>query len=411
LVGGFGDDSIGDLGGGGGTELVFGNEGNDTVQLDGGGADTVFAGLGNDSVSISGAGNSLFFLNEGADTIDASASLGDVIIVGGNDSADAGDSIIGGTGTQIIFGNGGADSILGQAACTLVGGQGDDFAAANAASGLFFGNEGNDTLGAGGPANTIFGGLGNDFIFTDTGTETLQGNEGNDTIQAGANIDTISGGTGNDLFVYTDQHEDGDNATGGGPVERITDVDFAADRFATAVQPVTFASNLGAGSGANLNAAATNAVAAAFALAGGTGWVAAQFTFAGHTYLAIDQTNAGAFADNDDLLLDITGATGTIGAGNFIGGGPPLPSDVRLKRDIVELERLASGIGLYRYRYAWSDQLFVGVMAQEVATVVPHAVTPDDDGYLRVDYARLGMRLQTWEQWSAADRPHGSRPR
>ena len=46
--------------------------------------------------------------------------------------------------------------------------------------------------------------------------------------------------------------------------------------------------------------------------------VAAQFSFAGRTYLAIDQANTGTFADADDLLLDITGVTGTIAASNFI---------------------------------------------------------------------------------------------
>jgi hypothetical protein len=45
--------------------------------------------------------------------------------------------------------------------------------------------------------------------------------------------------------------------------------------------------------------------------------VAAQFTFGGHTYLAINLANAG-FVDTDDLLLDITGATGAIGNSNFI---------------------------------------------------------------------------------------------
>jgi hypothetical protein len=44
---------------------------------------------------------------------------------------------------------------------------------------------------------------------------------------------------------------------------------------------------------------------------------AAQFTFAGRTYLAIDRASPGSFVDADDLLLDITGATGTIGASNF----------------------------------------------------------------------------------------------
>jgi endosialidase-like protein len=74
-------------------------------------------------------------------------------------------------------------------------------------------------------------------------------------------------------------------------------------------------------------------------------------------------------------------------------------SDVRLKRDIVLLVRLNSGIGLYRYRYLWSDTVYVGVMAQEVATIVPAAVLVAPDGYLRVNYARLGMRLLTWDEW------------
>jgi hypothetical protein len=44
----------------------------------------------------------------------------------------------------------------------------------------------------------------------------------------------------------------------------------------------------------------------------------AQSTFADRTYRAIDQATAGSFLDADDRLLDITGATGTIGASNFI---------------------------------------------------------------------------------------------
>ena len=101
-------------------------------------------------------------------------------------------------------------------------------------------------------------------------------------------------------------------------MEFITDVDWSVDRFLTPLA-VTFATNTGAGTGANLNASANNAIAAAFALGGGGGTVAAaQFTFAGHTYLAIDQATLGSFLDTDDLLLDITGVTGTIATSSFI---------------------------------------------------------------------------------------------
>jgi hypothetical protein len=76
---------------------------------------------------------------------------------------------------------------------------------------------------------------------------------------------------------------------------------------------------MGVGTGANLAASANNAIASAFALAGGgTAVVAAQFTFGGRAYLAINQdAPRNAFDDTGDLLLDITGVTGTIGAGDF----------------------------------------------------------------------------------------------
>jgi len=76
-------------------------------------------------------------------------------------------------------------------------------------------------------------------------------------------------------------------------------------------------------------------------------------------------------------------------------------SDIRLKRDIAQVGRLANGLTLYRYRYLWSDIAYVGVMAQEVAAVMPAAVLRGADGYLRVDYARLGTRLMTFDAWSA----------
>ena len=76
-----------------------------------------------------------------------------------------------------------------------------------------------------------------------------------------------------------------------------------------------------------------------------------------------------------------------------------ISSDIRLKRDIVLLDTTDDGLGIYRYRYLWSETLYVGVMAQEVETIVPDAVSRGKDGYLRVDYSRLGLRLMTWDDW------------
>jgi polysaccharide biosynthesis/export protein len=76
-------------------------------------------------------------------------------------------------------------------------------------------------------------------------------------------------------------------------------------------------------------------------------------------------------------------------------------SDARLKRDITPIAKIENGLQLYRYRYVWSDTLYVGVLAQEVIEVAPSAVSHGSDGYLRVDYARLGLRMQRWEEWVA----------
>jgi hypothetical protein len=76
-------------------------------------------------------------------------------------------------------------------------------------------------------------------------------------------------------------------------------------------------------------------------------------------------------------------------------------SDRRLKTDIVEVGMLTDDIPLYRFRYLWSDEVFVGVMAQDLLALRPDAVLVGNDGFYRVDYAALGTRMMRWEEWQA----------
>jgi hypothetical protein len=77
-------------------------------------------------------------------------------------------------------------------------------------------------------------------------------------------------------------------------------------------------------------------------------------------------------------------------------------SDIRLKDDVVMLGRLDNGIGLYRFRYKGADHTaYVGVIAQEVQTIVPSAVSRGSDGYLLVDYDKLGLEFMTLNAWLA----------
>jgi len=84
------------------------------------------------------------------------------------------------------------------------------------------------------------------------------------------------------------------------------------------------------------------------------------------------------------------------------GGGHGRRSDIRLKHDIVLVGHLDNGLGYYRFSYNGSDKAYVGVMAQEVQAVMPEAVVRGSDGYLRVYYNRLGIRMQTWNEWVAS---------
>jgi hypothetical protein len=91
------------------------------------------------------------------------------------------------------------------------------------------------------------------------------------------------------------------------------------------------------------------------------------------------------------------------GGGGFRGGGGGgrRRSDIRLKHDIVLLGRLDDGLGYYRFVYDGGHTTYVGVMAQEVLTVAPEAVTRGADGYMRVSYDRLGLPFETYKQWIA----------
>ena len=92
------------------------------------------------------------------------------------------------------------------------------------------------------------------------------------------------------------------------------------------------------------------------------------------------------------------GSSGKLGDGGATkrkatGGG----SDRAIKENIVRIGAHPLGIGLYlfdyklEYRDRWGNGRQFGVMADEVETVMPEAVSMDPDGYKLVDYAYLGI--------------------
>ena len=95
----------------------------------------------------------------------------------------------------------------------------------------------------------------------------------------------------------------------------------------------------------------------------------------------------------------VRGGGGRGGGGRGGGGRGGRRSDIRLKHDIVFLGYLNDGLGLYRFSYNGSDKPYVGVMAQEVERIVPAAMTRGRDGYLLVNYEKLGLKFQSYDHW------------
>lgn len=63
-------------------------------------------------------------------------------------------------------------------------------------------------------------------------------------------------------------------------------------------------------------------------------------------------------------------------------------SDARLKTDIRRVGTLDNGLGVYSYRMKDGGPYQIGVMAQEVADVMPDAVAIDGNGWMKVDYQK-----------------------
>ena len=112
------------------------------------------------------------------------------------------------------------------------------------------------------------------------------------------------------------------------------------------------------------------------------------------------------------LIESIVDVTPADGGGSDSSGGDDLgyypytartTSDRRLKHQITLINKAPSGIPIYTFKYRSGIKLadnvvldtkstFVGVMAQDLLEIAPHAVTKnEEDGYYRVDYSQIDV--------------------
>jgi hypothetical protein len=85
-----------------------------------------------------------------------------------------------------------------------------------------------------------------------------------------------------------------------------------------------------------------------------------------------------------------------VGIGGILSGiGSLLPSgksDARLKENIVPLG-WNGGFPVYEFSYIGRPERYIGVMAQDVLMRMPEAVVMEDDGFMAVDYRKIGFPM------------------
>ncbi|MFN6185199.1 MAG: ELWxxDGT repeat protein [Microcystis sp.] len=167
--------------------------------------------------------------------------------------------------------------------------------------------------------NQITGNSGNNSLNGAAGTDTLIGGAGNDTLNGAAGIDTLTGGTGTDIFIF--QFSQSTSAA----LDRVTDFAIGTDKIDLLSQaggainaPLAF-TRAANSTTTNINTIVTNVFTDANgATAGnqalGTNSAAlVRVANATTTYLIINNGTAG-FQSANDLVINLTGLTGTLPA-------------------------------------------------------------------------------------------------
>jgi Ca2+-binding RTX toxin-like protein len=271
------------INGGAGKDVVTGGAGDDTFNLATGGNDTASGGAGNDTFNMGAALNF-------ADKID------------------------GGTGTDTVILNGDYSAGLTFSATTMVNVEDLALTAGNSyklvtndatvAAGQTLTVDGStlgvsDTFNFNGSAETN----GNFIINGGAGNDVLTGGAGNDVLTGGGGADLLTGGLGNDTFVF---HAASDSTSVG--FDTVAGFDALTDKFQVfsavtgidakisggVLDAATFDANLA--SAMNGHLLANHAIL--FAPTSGS--------FAGQTFMVIDQNGQAGYQSGGDLVIDLT---------------------------------------------------------------------------------------------------------
>lgn len=119
------------------------------------------------------------------------------------DGGDGADRIDGGGSGLGANGGSGDDTITGACAYVCHGDAGNDTLTGTGDQNALYGDDGNDIVHAGSDNDEVYGGKGNDTLYGEDGDDTMYGNSGDDVLYGGRGTDTLSGGSGTNR-VYQD---------------------------------------------------------------------------------------------------------------------------------------------------------------------------------------------------------------
>ena len=112
--------------------------------------------------------------------------------------------------------------------------------------------------------------------------------------------------------------------------------------------------------------------------------------------LGVNKYNADVSAWSAQQAAEAQNAAGWGTAIGSLGSAAiTAASDIRLKENIVPIGMLPSGVHVYEYNlkpefaHLGPPGRQVGVMAQDLLSINPDAVSLDEDGYYRVDYSKV----------------------
>ena len=345
---GTGNDANNSITGNAGNNELNGGAGSDILN-GGAGADTLVGGIGNDTYYVDNIGDVIIETSTLATEIDVVSSsvsytlsanvekltlTGTVAINGtGNESANTitgnavSNTLIGGIGNDILNGGVGTDTLVGGVGndsyyldntgdvVTELPGEGTDIVYSTTDYNLFGTNIENLTLqgtanlkGIGSEsANTITGNTADNELDGGAGNDILSGGTGNDTLVGGIGKDILTGGVGIDAFNYQILS---DSLLAN--YDWIKDFNANEDKLLVAKTTTVFTQ---AGTvtaltqaGITTKLTTTNFVNDQYV---------ARFTFGTRSFLTINDTTAG-FNQANDVIIEITGLTGTLGLGNFV---------------------------------------------------------------------------------------------